>query len=171
MKIAKILAATLVLTTSSFAFAGKVVVFDAQTAILQTNKAKARMESLQKEADYASLVAQAEGLKSELETLSKTAESKGLTWSQEQLAEHRKNVQSVQEDFQFVVQKIQKENDDLVKGLLAEGQQDIPAVLEQLVKAEDIEIILRKEATYVALPAADITAKVIAELNKADLSK
>lgn len=171
MKIAKILVTAMALTVSSMALAGKVVVFDAQTAILQTNKAKARMESLQKEADYASLVAQAESLKSELETLSKTAESKGLTWSQEQLAEHRKSVQSTQEDFQFVVQKIQKENDDLVKGLLAEGQQDIPAVLEQIVKAEEIDIILRKEATYVALPAADITGKVITELNKLDSAK
>jgi len=166
MKIVKIISAVCVLAFAQAAFAGKVVVFDAQQAILQTNKAQARMQALQKESEYASLVAEAEGLKSELETLAKTAESKGLTWSAEQQAEHRKKVQTVQGDFQFVVQKIQKENDDLVKTLLAEGQQDIPVILEQIVKAEDIDMILRKEATYVALPAADITAKVIAELNK-----
>lgn len=168
MNILKVIATATILMASSVALAGKIVVFDAQTAILQTNKAKARMDSLQKKSEYASLVAQAEGFKAELESLSKTAESKGLTWSQEQLAEHRKTVQSVQQDFQFVVQKIQKENDDLVKGLLAEGQKDIPMVLEQLVKSDDIEIILRKEAAYFALPTVDITAKVIAELNKAD---
>ncbi len=167
MKITKLIFAVVAIAAAQCAFAGKVVVFDAQQAILQTDTAKKRMEALKQKPEYAKLVAEAEGLKADLEAAAKEAESKGLTWSPEQQAEHRRNIEFIQADFQLVVQKIQKENDDLVKGLLANGQQQIPVVLDRIVKAEDIDIILRKEATFVAMPAADITPKVIAELNKA----
>lgn len=166
MKLSKVLFAGLALVCAQAVFAGKVVIFDAQQAILQTDHAKQRMDELQKKPEYAKLVAEAEGLKAELATLSKNAESQGLTWSAEKQAEHRKNVEFVQGDFQRVVQKIKKENDDLMQGLLADGQQKIPAILDKIVKAEGIDIVLRREAAFIAMPAADVTAKVIAELNK-----
>ncbi|WP_096087296.1 OmpH family outer membrane protein [Agaribacterium haliotis] len=167
MKITKALCAAALLFIAPLSFAGKVVVFDPQQAIMQTDAAKKRMQDLQKKPEYSKMVAEAEGLKADLEALAKEAESKGLTWSDEQKLEHRKQIEFVQADFQLVVQKIQKENDDLLKGLLAQGQQQLPGILEALVKAEDIDIILRKDTTIVSMPAADITGKVIAELNKA----
>ena len=166
MNISKVMMAFGLLTLSAFSFAGKIVVFDPQQAIMQTDSAKNKMQELQKRPEYAKLIAEAEGLKADLEALSKEAESKGLTWSEDQRAEHRKSVEFVQADFQLVVQKIQKENDALLKGLLAQGQAALPAILEAIVKAEDIDIILRKEVTIVSMPAADITSKVISELNK-----
>ena len=167
MKFSRFLVAACILFTAQTALATNVVVFDAQQAIMQTNSARQRMEELQKKPEYAKLVAEAEGLKADLASLSKDAESKGLTWSPEQQAEHRKNVEFVQADFKLVVQKIQKEQDDLVKSLLAEGQKMIPEALEKIVKAEAIDIVLQKQAAIWSNPSVDITAKVIAELNKA----
>ncbi len=167
MKLTKVMFAIAVFAIGQVAFAGKVVIFDAQQAIMQTSMAKQRMEALQKNPEYAKLRAELDGYQADLSALAKEAESKGLTWSAEQQAEHRKKVEFIQADRQLVIQKLQKENDDLVKGLLEEGQKMIPAVLEQLVKSDEIDVILRKEATFFASPAVDITAKVIAELNKA----
>ncbi|WP_370981530.1 OmpH family outer membrane protein [Agaribacterium sp. ZY112] len=171
MKFIKPFSVFLLLIVAPLSFAGKVVVFDPQQAIMQTDSAKQAMQALQQKPEYAKLIAEAEGLKADLEALAEEVEKKGLTWSDEQKAEHRKQIEFVQADFQLVVQRIQKENDDLLKGLLQGGQQQLPAILEALVKAEDIDIILRKDTTIVSMPAADITGKVIAELNKQQAKK
>lgn len=148
------------------ASAEKVVLLDAQQAILATDKAKMRSDELKKRPEYAKMVVEAESLKAELARLNEKAQSDGLTWSEAEQQEFRKSVQGVQTDFQFVVQKLQKENETLVQQLLAEGQADIAGVLEKIVKAEAIDLIIRREAAIFALPAADLTPKVTAELNK-----
>ena len=158
--------AVFVLCQSSFALAGKIVTMDAQQAILATEYAKQRSDELKRKSDYAKMVAEAEALKADLAKLNEEAQSKGLTWSEEQQADFRKKVQTAQTDFQFVVQKIQKENEALMQSLIADGQNKLSTVLEQLIKSEDIDMVLRREAAYIALPTSDITAKVVEELNK-----
>ena len=166
MKIIKITAVLAALIFPPLALAGKVVVFDVQQAILQTNVAKQRGDALQSKPEFALLRAEGESLQAELEALAKEAESKGLTWSPEVQAEHRKKMEFIQADLQLIVQKIKKEQDDLIQGLLRDGQAQIPAILNQLVQSEGIDIILRKDAAMFAVPEHDITPKVIAELNK-----
>jgi len=166
MKFLKVVPVVVALALSPFAMAEKVVLLDAQQAILATDKAKMRSDELKKRPEYAKMIAEAESLKAELARLNEKAQSEGLTWSEADQAEFRKTVQGVQTDFQFVVQKIQKENEGLVQQLLAEGQGDVGAVIEQIVKADAIDLILRREAAIFALPSTDITPKVTAALNK-----
>jgi Skp family chaperone for outer membrane proteins len=159
------------LTCAPFALADKIVLLDAQQAILATDKAKTRSDELKKRPEYAKMIVEAESLKAELARLNEKAQSDGLTWSEAEQAEFRKTVQGVQTDFQFVVQKIQKENEALVQQLLAEGQGDIGGVLEKIMKADAIDLIIRREAALIALPSSDITAKVTSELNKLHAEK
>ena len=152
---------------SQFALAGKVVVFDHEQAIFDTALAKKRIKELQAKPDYAQMMAQAESLKADLAALSKEAESKGMTWSAQEKAEHRKKLEYIQADLKLAAQKLQAEQSAVLREIMEEIQPKLEEVLKKYVTAEGVDMILRKQVTYVAVPAIDITDKITAELDKA----
>jgi len=166
MKYRNLIAASILAFASSSVFAGKIVVFDYRQAVLQTDYAKQRLDELKKKPEYAKMVAEYEGLRADLKSLSKEAESQGLTWSDDKKEEQRKKAEYIQVDLKNVSQKLQSEQEDLTNKLLAETQKHVPDILGKMVKAQDIDMIVKAEALYQAAPATDITPAVIAELNK-----
>jgi outer membrane protein len=166
MKIKLGLVALLFAFCAQAANATNVAVFDLQKAVFTTDKAKSRIASLDKSPDIAKLIAELEGYKADMEKLQKEAETKGLTWSEEEKIAQRKKAGFIQQDFKNVSQKLQKENENLQAQIAAEAQPHIPAILQQIMKADSIDVVLRAEATFASVPTADVTAKVVAELNK-----
>lgn len=167
MKMLKVMLAVLGITAAQFAFAGKVVVLDLQQAIMLTDLAKQRQKTVAESAEFAGLRGQAESLRAELEALDKKAQSEGLTWSQDQIAEHKKNVEFVQGDLQRVIQKVQASQQTMMQSILSAVKEEyISQALINIVKAEGIDVVLRKEAANFSTPEADITLKLVAELNK-----
>jgi|GEM_PF-1273652 len=168
MKMVKIVLAACSLFCAQFAFAGKVVVLDLQQAIFQTDVAQARQKAVLESAEYIGLRGEAESLMSELEALNKKAQSDGLTWSQDQIAEHKKKVEFVQGDYQRVVQKAKASEQAMAQGIVGAVKEEyITSSLVNIVKAEGIDLVLRKEASNYSTPESDITAKLVVELNKA----
>ncbi|VUD68227.1 hypothetical protein TDB9533_04051 [Thalassocella blandensis] len=163
----KVLFTIMIAAISQFSFAGKVVVFDHEQAIFNTKLAKKRIEELQAKPDYAQMMAQAESLKADLAALSKEANSKGMTWSAEEKADHRKKLEYIQADLKLAAQKLQAEQGVVLKAIMEEIQPKLEDVLKKYVTAEDVDMILRKQVTYVAVPAVDITDKITKELDKA----
>ena len=166
MKIAKYSIIALLFVLAENTFAGKVVVFDLRKALFQTDDAKQRLAALEQSPEYAKLVAQTEGLRADLAILAKEEENKGLTWSAAQKSEHAKKAEDVRTQYRNSLKKVQDQQESLQRELLETGQAGIRTVLDQMVKAEDIDLILRAEVAFLAGPESDITPAVIAELNK-----
>lgn len=155
------------LTLSSFALAAKVVVLDLQQAILLTDVAKHRQQELAGSAEFNGLRAEAESLQEELKALEKKATTEGLTWSPEEKAENGKKAELIQRDLQHIMQKAQVTQQAMMQSIVqAVKEEYISEALTNIVKAEGIELVLRKEVSNFSTPESDITLKLANELNK-----
>ncbi|WP_075186720.1 OmpH family outer membrane protein [Teredinibacter haidensis] len=167
MTIKKILAVGALLVMANMAFAGKIAIFNHESAMMGTKQAAQAIEKLKANAEYNQMMTQIESLQADLKGLAKEAETNGMTWSQEKMAEHRKKMEYVQADLQLAAKKIQGENAAVINKLAQEFQPKLKAVLDEIMKADGIDVILRPQAVYTVMPALDITAKVTAALDKA----
>jgi outer membrane protein len=156
----------ILMSLATQAFAGKTVVLDLQRAIAATDYAKNEAAALQKKPEFVKLRAELESHSAELQSLEEKAKNEGLTWSNEQRIEHNKQREYVVADFQLARQKLQKEQETVMQQVFAEAQKHVADVIENLVKAEDIDLILRADAVWHGEPEVDITSKFVAELNK-----
>lgn len=162
----KVLLTLLLTAATQLAFAGKIVVFDHEEAIMSTNIAQNKIEALKAKPDYARMMAQAESFRADIEALNKEASSKGMTWGAEEKAEHRKKVEYIQADFKLAAQKIQGENQAVVQTIVAEMQPKLEEVLTKYVETNDVDMVLKKQVSYIARPVVDITPIIIDEMNK-----
>lgn len=168
MRTLKVLVAVAAVLIANVTFAaGKVAVFDWEKCILSTDVAKKRLSELQKNPEFSSMQAKFEGLKSDLQNLNKEAETNGMTWSQEQVAEHRKKMEYKNADLQLVVKKLQAEENAAVKRIVQELTPKVRKAVSEIIEAEDIGLLLHSKVAFHVDPAFDITAKITDKLNKA----
>lgn len=151
----------------AFAEGQKVAVFDSQAAILNTDLAKKRLTTLQKNPEFASMQAKFEGLKADLQSLNKEAETKGMTWSQEQVAEHRKKMEYKNADLQLIVQKLKAEESDVIQRLVQDLTPKVREAITEVIKSEGIGVLLHSKVAFYVDPSLDITEKITDKLNKA----
>ena len=168
-KLHSIFILTIALMTAPLAMAAadKVVVFDLQSAVLNTDLAKKRMQDMQANPEFASMQAKFESLRADLQKMAKEAEKNGVTWNQEQAAEHRKKMEYARADLELVVKKLQAERNATAQRVMEELNPKAQVALKDVISAEGIGIVLSNQAAYYAEPSLDITAKVTEKLNKA----
>ncbi|MFT5082940.1 MAG: outer membrane protein [Lentisphaeria bacterium] len=162
----KIFIAAVLLLLSQLSLAGKIVVFDHEEAIFKTKLFQDKVAELNAKPGYAQVKAQAESLKADLAALSKEASVKSMTWSAEEGAEYTKKVEYIQADYKLAVQKLQSEQATLMKGVSQLVQPKLEAALDATVKAEGIDMVLRKQAGYFSVPSVDITDKIVQAIDK-----
>lgn len=162
----RIIPAVLLMVVAQFAAANKIVVFDHEQAIMATDIAKTKVDKLKAEAGYAQLLAQGESLRADLEALAKELNSKGMTWDENKRAEHRKKMEYIQADLKLASQKIQAENQAVMQEIGGAVQPLLEEVLKNYIESNNIEMVLKKQATYMAAPAVDITPQIVEALNK-----
>lgn len=163
----KLWIASLLVAVSPLAFAGKVVVFNPQAAILATDAAKKRDAELKANKDFSALIAKIENLRTEMMTLQKDAEKNAMTWGPEQQAEHKKKMSFLNEDFQLASKKAQAEQNAAVMKLMQEAEGKLEPILKAMMEEKDIDIILHPQAAVIVNPSVDITQDVTSRLNKA----
>ncbi|MBU2886980.1 OmpH family outer membrane protein [Gilvimarinus agarilyticus] len=167
--IKRILLASALMVTSVGALAeGKVVVLDAQRAMLATDLAKKTVDGLQKNAEFTALRAKVESLVADLQALQGKAEKDSMTWSEDQVAEHRKKVEYLRADYELAQKKMQSEQQQILQKVQQQLQPKIPAILEQLTKDEKIGMIINAQSVFFADPDHDITALLVEKLNDAE---
>jgi outer membrane protein len=166
-RITQIIGFGLLMSIASLSFAQtKVAVFNAQAAILGSDQAKATLEKLRNDSNYAGLQAELETLKSDMEALRKESETKGMTWSADQVAEHRKKMESVGSDLQYTAKKMQSEQQSVMQRIMQQMQPKVEEALTAVIKAEGVDLVLDSQAAFFASDAADITDLVTQRLNK-----
>ena len=152
--------------SATVAAEGKVVVFNMQAAIIQTDAAKKSLQALDADAEFSQMKAKFEGLRSDLMSLDKNAKTNAMTWSNEQTVAHRKKVEYKSADLKLAAEKLKAERNAVVKKIMQELGPKAKAALNEVVTAEGLGLVLDSSVAYWANASYDITAKVTAKLNK-----
>lgn len=145
----------------------KVVIFNPQAAIMNTQIAKRQLDALEANADYAATKAKFESLRVELGNLEKDAQAKGMTWSDEQKADYRKKMEYKSADLKLAVEKLKAEKTAVMKQVMQALVPKAQTALKEIVDGEGIGLVLDSSVAHFATPATDITAKVTDKINKA----
>ena len=164
--IKKILLGCSLFFAASAGFAGKVVVFDHQQAILETSVAQKALSDLKESSEFQQLVQEGAAVRADLEALQKEFEAEGITWSEETKKAKSAEAEKAQKSLQLAAKKAQSMQAAAVGKIAEEMQGKLEKILSDLMIAEKIDIIAQKQVVYTAVPAADITKKVTEELNK-----
>jgi len=165
----KIALGLVLLLGSSVALAqGKVVVLDLQAAVLGTDKAQARLESLEKNEDYVALRTRYQSLTSELQAFQEDAQKNGMTWSDEQKQAKQQEMRELREQYERTVQGLQGERQQVMQVIMQEMGEQTQSALAQLIEAEKIGLVLNSQSAFHASAEYDITDDLTDMLNKAN---
>lgn len=152
---------------SAFAAAeGKVAVFNMQAAIVNTDMAKKRLQSLDASPDFAAMKAKFESLRSDLVSMEKDAQTNGMTWTAQQKAEQRKKAEYKSADLKLAAEKLKAERNEVLQQIMQEMAPKAKDALESIVKSGDYSLVLDSSVAYWADKGYDITPEVTKKLNK-----
>jgi outer membrane protein len=166
--IKKIVAAVALSMLSLAGFAEtKIAIVNPAAAMQGTAFAKAKIEKLEKRADYAATKAKLDGVIADIKALQAAYQKENATWTAEKKEESEKKLQSLKQDYQFNGKKIQDEQQALSQEISQELGPKVSAAIKQVVEAEKINLVIDAQTVYYATPDQDITLKVTEQLNKA----
>ena len=146
---------------------GKIAVVDLQEAILQTDLAQKRLDSVRNQDDYKSDKAEFDKLKDEFDELVKKFQKDAAVMSQEQQVAARKKLANKQADLEHVTKKLQQAEQGAGQALLQEMAPKVQEVLRDIIASEGIGLLLQRASVIHADAGFSITAKVTDKLNQA----
>lgn len=164
-KITVVLVAMLFSTFASAA--GKVVVFNLQAAIVNTDEVQKRLRALDANAEFSKLKSDHESLRADLMALEKDAQINSMTWTPQQRADFNKKAEYKRADMKLVTEKLNAERNEVLNRVMPEMLPKAEAVLESLVKSGGIELVLDSRVALWVGKGHDITQEVTTRLNKA----
>lgn len=158
------LLAVLLLAAGSAAAELKIAVLDTQRALIESEEAQELMESAQfdLEGDQDKVNELGQQIQALQEQLQKDAE----VMSPSEQRKRRKEVEDKQIEYQFLVNKLQKDVQDRRQELLQMMAPKIDAVLKDLIDIEGYDLILQRGSLLYANSKHDITRKVTEKLNE-----
>lgn len=152
----------LMLSFSAFAEV-KIAVVDTQQALVESEEAKSLLEKHRQELEKeeSAVRAMADQLRAGQERLQKDAEVMSATDRRAQ----QKELEDLQIDYQFRVNKLQKEITDRQNEILQQLLPKVNAVLKDLIELEGYDVIMERGSLRYANPKHDITRRVTEKLN------
>ncbi len=158
-----LLPAVLLLTLSSQAEL-KIVVINAEQAILQSEEGKAKIEAIRTavEADELKIQSLSDQMKSLQERLAKDAE----VISDGEKQKLQKEIEDLNIDAQFELQKYQKKGNELQQDLMREMTPKLQAVLQDLIEVEGYDLVMPRAGLLYTNAKHNITRKVTEKLNE-----
>lgn len=158
------LLAVLLLAAGSAAAELKIAVLDTQRALIESEEAQELMESAQfdLEGDQDKVNELGQQIQALQEQLQKDAE----VMSPSEQRKRRKEVEDKQIEYQFLVNKLQKDVQDRRQELMQMMAPKIDAVLKDLIDIEGYDLILQRGSLLYANSKHDITRKVTEKLNE-----
>lgn len=155
---------TVFLSTSVFAEV-KLAVVNVQKAILASEEAQRLMKQLQDEfkGEQEGIRAIESGIASLAERMQKDSE----VMSDGEKRKLQKQIESERNDYIYRSQKLQKKAEDRQKELFSGIDVKVQKAIEDLVRENDYDVILPRQATLYVGDLYDITRKVTEKLNKA----
>jgi outer membrane protein len=142
----------------------KVAVLDTQRALLESEEAKALLQTAQSELEKEQNDVNELGM--EIMALQEQLQKDQDVMSPSEQRRRAKTIEDKQIDYQFQVNKLQKEVQDRRQELLQLMAPKIDAVLKDLIEAEGYDLILQRGSLLYANSRHDITRKVTEKLNE-----
>ncbi len=158
-----LLPAVLLLSASSQAEL-KIAVINAEQAILQSEEGKAKIEAIQAavEADELKIQSLSDRIKALQEQLAKDAEV--ISAGEQQKIQ--KEIEDLNIDAQFELQKYQKKGNELQQDLMREMTPKLQAVLTDLIEVEGYDVVMPRAGLLYTNAKHNITRKVTEKLNE-----
>ncbi len=146
---------------------GRIAVVDIQRAILLTEKARAKLEDLKKQADFKANLESIESLQKEYETMVEKYTKDRAVMSAEKREEEERRILDKQQDMKYVASKLQQAEKEYVQSVVQEFGGSTEEVLKNIVKEQNIGLLLRSDGRAVlhADESYDITEQVVERLN------
>lgn len=154
----------LLLTVPVAAAELEIAVLDTQRAIVSTEEAQALMEKAQSELQEEETEVNALG--EELLALQQQLEQDGEIMSPSEQRRIQKEIEDKQIDYQYLVNKLQKQLNDKRQELLQVMAPKLNAVLEDLIALEGYDLIMERANLRYVNPKHDITRRVTEKLNE-----
>ena len=163
-KFATFLTAALLLATGSAHAELKIAVLDTQRAIFETENVKTRLErvnqELQKDQD------EAKALQNRIQTQQEKLQKDTDVMSEEAKRSAVKEIEDMQIDLQFLVNKLQKAVKDRQEEILRDMVPKVDAVLKDLIELEGYDFIAERSSFHYVNTKHDITRRVTEKLNE-----
>ncbi len=153
--------------TTSVAFAEvKIAVVDVQRAILNSEEAKRLMTQIQTE--FKTDEEQIRKIQTDAAALLEKAQKDAEVMSEAEKRRVQSEIESKNNDFVYLRQKLQKEISARQTELFAGTEAKIQKAIEEIVLKGDYDMILPRAAALYVGDLYDITRKVTEELNRID---
>lgn len=146
---------------------GKIAVLDIQSAILNTDVAQERLKALRNEPDFKDNRKELESLKKQHDKMVEKLKKDLAVLSAEQKQAKSQRISEKRADIEHVARKLQAAEQQLVQEVVQELAPKMQEVVGELIKNEQIGLLLDRKATLHVDNAFNITAKVTDKLNKA----
>lgn len=155
----------------SFANLEGVAVIDYQAIFLGTDQARTSLDELRESEDYKELMEEVQLKDSERLAIAEELNKDSSTMSDEEQSEKLKKAQSLYQDIQFLAQKMQTLENEVVQKLQANQGPDVQKVVNDLIVAKKITLLFNSQALLAydrTNPLINITPEVIELLNQAN---
>ena len=146
-----------------------IAVVNLQLAVLQTEVAQKRLKELEEEPDFKKNIEEAEALEIELKELIETYQKERAVMSAQKRAEEEKRFREKQQDLNYIANKIQQTQKEIVDKIIESQSQNLNTVLNNLVEEQGIGLLLRAGPGGSVLHADksyDISLQVTERLNQ-----
>lgn len=159
-----------VLLLSGFASAqtlqGKIAVLNSEVAILSTDEAQKRLKTLSTQPEFDGDKKQFEKLKKEYEDMVKQLQKDAAVMSADQKAAQGKKLEAKGADIEYIGRKLQGKQQELMQALMQEMEPKFKKVVADIIKSDNIGLLLDARSVMHADNSYNITSKVTEALNK-----
>jgi outer membrane protein len=142
----------------------KIAVLDPQRALLESEEAKQLLQSAQTDLEKEQSDVNALGM--EIRGMQEQMQKDADVMSPSEQRKRQKALEDKQIDYQFQVNKLQKEVQDRQQELFQLMAPKIDAVLKDLIESEGYDLILQRGSLLYANSKHDITRRVTEKLNE-----
>jgi len=163
-KLYVMLVPALLLVSAGAAAELKIAVLDTQRALLESTEAQELMETAQ--FDLEGDQNRVNALGQEIRTLQEQLQKDAEVMSPAEQRKRQKEIEDKQIEYQFLVNKLQKDVQDRRQELLQQMAPKVDAVLKDLIELEGYDLILQRGSLLYANSRHDITRKVTEKLNQ-----
>lgn len=144
---------------------GRIAVLDLEAAVLNTDLAKTRLNALRNQSEYKGNVQELEGLKRDFDKLVEQFQKDMDILSNEQKMTRKNKIDAKRSDAEHIARKLEAANKQEVQSIMQEIGPVLQKVLPQIIKDENIGLLLPRQSVMHVESSFDITAKVADKLN------
>lgn len=141
----------------------RIAVLDSQAALLSSDVAKAALAKLQ--ADLKPQRDKHEQLRREIKALDEKFQKEVATMSEKDKKSYRAQQTAKVTEFNSLLQQVQKRSQDAEQEVLNKLVPSLQAIVEDMRKAGEYDIILDRRSAVAVAPESDLTKRVVDRLN------